>query len=321
MAEGTASVNDERVGSAGAGAVLVRCTAPDALSNLVAVLELAADGQLRRSAVARRPSASTAKLVEDSLVAGDFYEAGEPIAAFAWPLLIQIGGLAQFTGAGLELTARGRGVLAGPSYDALGALWARWLKSVSFDELTRIEAIKGQGKAATLTPPAKRRAAVAAGLAALEPGAWTGVDELLAILAAQHPPLVLARSLLALWRLYLIDSYHGSLGHAGRQAWDIVAGRYALCVLFEYAATIGLIDVAYADPRGARNDYCGLWGADRYACLSRYDGLVAVRVNELGAAILHDPAALPGLGLPVPRHSVIPTQMCPTKDRAGLSYR
>ena len=38
-----------------------------------------------------------------------------------------------------------------------------------------------------------------------------------------------------------------------------------------------------------------------YGSLSRYDGLAAVRVNELGAAILHDPAALPALGLPVPR--------------------
>ncbi len=302
MAEGTASVTDERAGYSDADPVAVRCTAPDALSNLVAVLELAADGQLRCSAVTRRPSAATTRLVEDALVAGDYYDAGEPIAAFAWPLLVQIGGLAQFAGAQLELTVRGRRVLAGPSYEALGALWARWMKSVSFDELTRIEAIKGQRKTATLTAPGQRRAAVAAGLAALEPGAWTGADELLAILAGQQAPLVVARSLMALWRLYLIDSYHGTLGHAGRQAWDIVEGRYALCVLFEYAATIGLIDVAYADPRGARDDFRGLWGGDRYACLSRYDGLVAVRVNKLGAAILHDPAALPGLGLPVPRH-------------------
>ena len=36
-------------------------------------------------------------------------------------------------------------------------------------------------------------------------------------------------------------------------------------------------------------------------CLSRYDGLAAVRVNDLGAAILHDLGALPALGLPVPR--------------------
>ena len=105
----------------------------------------------------------------------------------------------------------------------------------------------------------------------------------------------------ALWRLYVLDSYYGSLGHAGSRAWDLVEGRYALCVLFEYAATVGLIDVAYTDPRGARDDYRALWGADQLSCLSRYDGLAAVRVNELGAAVLHDPDALPGLGLPVPR--------------------
>ena len=62
-----------------------------------------------------------------------------------------------------------------------------------------------------------------------------------------------------------------------------------------------MIDVAYTGPRGARDDYRGLWGADHYDSLSRYDGLAAVRVNELGAAILHDPGALAGAELPVPR--------------------
>ncbi len=86
-------------------------------------------------------------------------------------------------------------------------------------------------------------------------------------------------------------------------AWDVLEGRYALCVLFEYAATIGVIDVAYTDPRGARDDYRGLWGTDMYGSLSRYDGLGAVCLNELGAAIPHDPGALPSLGLPVPRRT------------------
>ena len=72
-------------------------------------------------------------------------------------------------------------------------------------------------------------------------------------------------------------------------------------MLFEYAATLGVVDVAYTGARGARADYRGLRGADGYDSLSRYDGLAAVRVNELGAAILHDPGALPALGLPVPR--------------------
>jgi hypothetical protein len=304
VAEGIASVTKERAVAADAGPVLVRWTGPDALSNLVSVLELAADGQVRHSASTRRPTAATVKLVEDVLVAGDFYDSGEPIAAYAWPLLIQVGGLARLAGTRLELSPRGRAALARPSYEVLGALWARWLGSVSTDELARIEAIKGQRKPGTLTSAITRRAAVAAALAALPPGAWTGAGKLLASLRAQRqPPLVAARSLRALWRLYVVDSYFGSLGHAGSRTWDLVEGRYALCVLFEYAATLGLIDVAYTDPRGARDDYRALWGADQLSCLSRYDGLSAVRVNELGAAVLHDPDALPGLGLPVPRRA------------------
>jgi len=300
VAERTASVAEDR--AADVGPVLVRWTAPDSLSNLVAVLELAADGQVRFGA-GRRPSVATIKLVEDVLVAGDFYDSGEPIAAFAWPLLLQIGGLARLKGVRLELSPRGCATLARPSYEALGALWTRWLGAVSTDELARMEAIKGQRKPGTLTSAVTRRAAVAAALATLEPEAWTGVGKLLGVLRAQRPPLVAARSLRALWRLYIIDSYHGSLGHAGLRAWDLVEGRYALCVLFEYAATLGLIDVAYTDPRGARDDYRALSGADQLSCLSRYDGLVAIRINELGAAVLHDPEALPGLGLPVPRRA------------------
>jgi hypothetical protein len=207
------------------------------------------------------------------------------------------------TGGRLELSARGRAALARPSYEALAALWVRWLGGVSTDELARMEAIKGQRKSGTLTSAVIRRAAVTAALATLEPGAWTGIGKLLGILRAQRPPLVAARSLRALWRLYVIDSYYGSLGHAGPRAWDLVEGRYALCVLFEYAATVGLIDVAYTDPRGARDDYRALWGAEQLSCLSRYDGLLAVRVNELGAAVLHDPGTLRGLDLPVPRRA------------------
>jgi hypothetical protein len=172
---------------------------------------------------------------------------------------------------------------------------------VSQDELTRIEAIRGQRRSGTLTAPCRRRAAVADGLAALAPGVWVEVDALFAVLRAQPASLAVAASPLTQWRLYLTDPRHGSLGPAGSRAWNVLEGRYALCVLFEYAATLGVVDVAYTGARGARADYRGLRGADGYDSLSRYDGLAAVRVNELGAAILHDPGALAALGLPVPR--------------------
>jgi hypothetical protein len=307
----TLAVVGERAERAGAGPsagpltgpscpVLIRRTAPDALSNLVAVLELAADGQLRCSAATRRPFRATVDLVEDALVGGDYYD-DESIAAFAWPLLLQAGGLARLAGTELELTARGRAVLARPAYQALGALWDRWLASVSLDELSRIEAIRGQHRPATLTSAAARRTAVAAALATVRPGAWTDVSALLSIMRARGSRFAVTTSLLALWRLFVTDPYYGSLGHAGPVARDLIEDRYARCVLFEYAATIGLIDVGYTDPRGARDDFRALWGTDGYACLSRYDGLVAVRVNELGAAILHHPDGMGGLSLPGPR--------------------
>jgi hypothetical protein len=289
------------------GPVTVRDTGPDALSNLIAVLELAADGQVRCGAATRRPLAATVRLVEDVLVAGDYYDrserrgGAEPIAAFAWPMLLQAGGLARLSGAGLELSPRGEAVLAQPSYQALGALWERWLRSVSQDEFSRIEAIRGQRRTGTLTAPARRRAAVADGLAALVPGVWVEVDALFAMLRAQPAPLVVAASPLTRWRLYLGDPRHGSLGPAGATAWNVLEGRYALCALFEYVATLGVVDVAYTAARDARDDYRALWGVDGYGSLSRYDGLAAVRVNELGAAILRDPGTLPALGLPLPR--------------------
>jgi hypothetical protein len=172
---------------------------------------------------------------------------------------------------------------------------------VSQDELARIEAIRGQRRTGTLTAPSRRRAAVAAGLAALGPGVWVEVDSLFAVLRAQPAPLAVAASPLTRWRLYVEDPRHGSLGPAGAKAWNILEGRYTLCVLFEYAASLGVVDIAYTGARGARDDYHGLWGADGRDSLSRYDGLAAVRVNELGAAVLHDPGALTALGLPVPR--------------------
>jgi hypothetical protein len=79
---------------------------------------------------------------------------------------------------------------------------------------------------------------------------------------------------------------YGSLGYSGFADWPILEGRYTIVVLFEYAATLGLIDIEYTDPVGARTDYHGNWGADDLDCLSRYDGLLAIRLNLLGAYAL-----------------------------------
>lgn len=44
--------------------------------------------------------------------------------------------------------------------------------------------------------------------------------------------------------------------------------------------------MAYVPPQGARGDFWDRWGADDLSCFSRYDGLLSVRINPLGAWLL-----------------------------------
>src|SRR4051794_9988119 len=92
----------------------IRPTALEAQSSLHAVLQLVATGRLRCSQTTRRPAAATVTAIAGVLDGGDFYS-DEPIAAFAWPLLVQAGGLAELAGGRLQLTDRGRAALAKPA--------------------------------------------------------------------------------------------------------------------------------------------------------------------------------------------------------------
>jgi hypothetical protein len=86
--------------------------------------------------------------------------------------------------------------------------------------------------------------------------------------------------------LYFADQNYGSLGMNGADGFEILQGRYILAYLFEYLATLGMLDVAYTSPYDARSDYDDAWGADEFAFLSRYDGLRYIRLNALGAYCL-----------------------------------
>lgn len=62
-------------------------------------------------------------------------------------------------------------------------------------------------------------------------------------------------------------------------------------MIFEYAATLGLVDLAYTHPNETRTDFHDLWGSDTLYFLSRYDGLEYFRLNSLGAYCLgHKPS-------------------------------
>jgi hypothetical protein len=236
-----------------------RATAATASRELTTLLRLADSGKLRVSDKTRRPTEATVQAIAPLLVGGDFYEAEDKsdykddpgwdltIRAFAWPCLIQAAGLATVASGKLGLSPAGRKALVRPSHEVIRAAWDRWLRTDLFDEFERIDAIKGK-KSARLTAAANRRAAVNGVLAQLPPGRWIDVDEFFRVVKAIGDDFAVAREQ---WKLYIADAQYGSFEYQTGD-WPMLQGRFILAMLFEYAATLGLIDVAYIPPQGAR---------------------------------------------------------------------
>jgi hypothetical protein len=271
--------------------LMVRHTERDAMVDLSVLLRLTDQGKIQVSDKTSLPGAATLRLLTESLAGGDFYadkpkqdQRGQeigPIKAFSWPLMLQAAGLAQRNGSKLALSAGGRKALASAQASVLGAIWNKWLKSSLFDEFSRVDVIKGQkSKGRVMTAVAPRRAAINEILRLCPVEAWIDVDDFSRFMQATGHTFDVSHNP---WKLYISDQQYGSLGHDGYHSWEILQLRYLLCVLFEYAATLGIIDVAYIEPTEARNDFGHLWGTDDLEFLSRYDGLIYFRVTPLGA--------------------------------------
>ncbi|HLN33282.1 MAG TPA: helicase-associated domain-containing protein [Gemmataceae bacterium] len=274
--------------------VRVRETARAAQRDLKAVLRLVDAGEVGVSDKTRRPTSATVKAVEAVLEGGDFYseddvdqEPYQPshdlkIKGFAWPLIVQAAKLAELSGTRLRLTTAGRKALALPVHEVLRSAWNCWLNSTLLDEFHRVSGVKGlqsKGKSGASALVSRRHAMLEA-LEECPAGKWIATEELFRLLKVHGKDFEVVHNP---FQLYIGERQYGSLGTWGRAYWELVEGRYALALLFEYAATLGLIDVAYTSPQGARDDYTDRWGTDDLACLSRYDGLRYVRINALGA--------------------------------------
>jgi hypothetical protein len=136
---------------------------------LVSVLRLVDAGKVAVSDKTRRASASTMETITALLDGGDYYphvpandkwydETAGPIRAFAWPLLIQAGGLAQLSGTRLQLTRTGRKALSEPAAATIRTLWKKWMYTTVFDELARIDCVKGQNGREGVTAVPRREA-------------------------------------------------------------------------------------------------------------------------------------------------------------------
>lgn len=272
----------------------LRLSERDALQEAVVMLRSVEQTRIAVSEKTTLPSTAAMYALTEKLVGGDFYPWIEkknkwdqqigPIRAFAWPLLLQAGGLAVQVSGRLTLSPAGVKALSSAPADVLRGLWRKWLKTTVLDEFSRIDEIKGQNsKGRVMTAVVARRAAIDKALHTCPVGRWIDIDDFSRFMQASDLMFQVAHDP---WKLYIATREYGSLGYDDSSNWSILQGRYISALLLEYAATLGMIDVAYIDPNGATDDYCDLWGTDDLAYLSRYDGLCDFRLTPLGAYIL-----------------------------------
>ena len=265
--------------------LIVRETEHAALNNLNTLLRMVRDKQVRVSGTTKKPTAATIKKFTALLHDGDWYEDASKYPAmqgFAWPLLIQAGGLAKLDGTLLKLTRNGTKLLSGDLPKGIRTIWERWENKGLIDEFSRVTEIKGQRgvRGRVMTAPARRRPDLNGVLEELEPEKWISVDEISRYMRSASIELPMTNYD---WKLYIVDSNYGHLDYY--DTWPLLQLRYMLVYFFEYCATLGLIDVAYTHPEDARKDFKECWGSEDMPYLSPYDGLKYIRLNELGAYV------------------------------------
>ncbi len=299
--------------------LLVRNTASIALNNLETVLRLVEGGKIKVSAKTGRPTLAAQKKLCELLQDGDWYDKDTlsdigHIQAFAWPVLLQGTGLAKGDGSTLKLTNKGKKALKGNYPQVIKDAWSRWQNNKFLDEFSRVDQVKGQksSRGKTLYAAHTRRPLLYEGLLMCSPGKWLSVKELIRSMNSKGLDFEVARYA---WKLYVGDTHYGHLDDYADHT--MIKMRYVLAYLFEYAATAGIIDVAYIHPSGALSDYGDLWAWDAdyiSGYLSRYDGLMYIRINPLGAFALDvadtyeaEPAEIRSVLTVLPNHDVVVT--------------
>lgn len=202
------------------------------------------------------------------------------IKPVGWVRLLQTAGYLAAGGGKSKLTPAGVKALAKPPAEVIAHLWKTWLKKSAFDEFNRVDVIKGQKSKNHMTAKQPRREAIADALTECPANEWIDLQKFSAFMLAEGFDFEVTRDP---WMLYLFDKEYGSFGYDGYGGWGVLQLRYLQVFLFEYAATLGLIDIAYVRPADALPNFKDKWGAEDLEWLSRYDGLRAFRITNLGA--------------------------------------
>ncbi|MFN8488627.1 MAG: hypothetical protein U0350_13590 [Caldilineaceae bacterium] len=233
---------------------------------------------------------ASAQKLHDNLLNGDFFSGNdkvkfeETIRPFGLHVFAVDSGLAS-SARNRPVTEKGKEFLHTQNPEILLEALETWSEQGGFDELTRIDAIRGQkAKGIRLTKPGKRRAAIVEALSWCPTGVWIPIEEFYRALVIWHFDFDLEEG----------NGEHLYVGYGrevvyygwadGPSQWRLTKGLYINAVLWEYLGSIGALDLLYLHPEDA--DFPAeayYYDAEYY---SRYDGLKYFRINKLGAYLL-----------------------------------
>lgn len=257
------------------------------------VLRLVQTGKIKVTGKSGRPTDASVRLIGQSLMGEDldlaapedenrhwpYKEIPGPVRAHAWGVLVVQCGWAKARAGSLKLTKEGISMLTEPSAESFAGGIVSLLSDGAFDELNRVNFIRGQtGKAKRwMTDPGDRREAAAGAVALLPVGEWVSFGEAFRFAQAHGAILAVGGGN----SLYICDSHYGHIYDG-----DDLAIQYCRAVLMETFATLGLVDIAYVAPHGLWPEFSESYGRDAHEYLGRYDGLQAIRLTSLGAFCL-----------------------------------
>ena len=299
-------------------------TEEGALHDLLATLMLASDKKISVGVTTGIPSLASVRLLRQrylmsALLPGEDAGRGEDAIRPVGLVAIARGaGLVQIRDGKLELTKAGRAALLDPSPSLLKTCWAAWIAWDGPDELNRIRGLKGQNvRGSSYTRTSERKKAISQALARCPVGHWIPIQEFLRFVRIDHEFEVERSEYPSLYVGY--SSNIGSVTSMDLGAWNSTSGAYTRAILLEYAATLGLIDVATIPLAEANLDFTyhyELAAAD----FSRYVSLAHLRVNNLGRYILGGSDTYSGPASVGERASltVLPSLDVVVADRAAL---
>ncbi len=138
----------------------------------------------------------------------------------------------------LYLTPAGIKALASPPAQTIRGIWKKWQTNTIFEELSRVNNIRGQSGQGKrhLSKPSSRRAKIGETMADALVGEWVSIDDFESYMLATDRGFEVTSFA---WSLYVVDAQYGLLGESSH----VIDRCYLMCLIFEYMATLGMVDV------------------------------------------------------------------------------